>query len=268
MFAIYTQESLQLIQITDLHLFANPQDQLLGINTRESFDRVLALVKKNHPKLDALVITGDLSQDDSLESYRYLEQQLNSLACPTFLFPGNHDSLPYLQQIADKREYLEKIVRTPYWQLIFLNSQVEGAVFGTLDDAELALLEQALHERPDLHTLISFHHHILPMNSRWLDTINLRNHEYFKEMIERHPQVRAVLCGHVHQESDEVVNKVRYLSTPSTCLQFKRFNDDFAVDTLQPGYRWLQLHSDGRIDSAVERLTGNDFQPDVHSHGY
>jgi Icc protein len=44
------------------------------------------------------------------------------------------------------------------------------------------------------------------------------------------------------------------MSTPSTCIQFKPGSKTFALDDLPPGYRRLDLHADGNIDTAVERL--------------
>ena len=44
-------------------------------------------------------------------------------------------------------------------------------------------------------------------------------------------------------------------SPPSTCIQFKRNSDEFALDFLPPGYRWINLYPDGRLETAVERYS-------------
>ena len=41
------------------------------------------------------------------------------------------------------------------------------------------------------------------------------------------------------------------MSTPSTCLQFLPNSDSFAVDSRPPGYRWVDLMANGRIDTEV-----------------
>lgn len=46
----------------------------------------------------------------------------------------------------------------------------------------------------------------------------------------------------------------RLLGAPSTCVQFLPGAAHCAVDTRPAGYRWLDLHDDGRIDSGVRRL--------------
>ena len=40
-------------------------------------------------------------------------------------------------------------------------------------------------------------------------------------LINQFSNVKAVLSGHVHQAFDVVEQGVRYLTSPSTCVQFK-----------------------------------------------
>jgi Icc protein len=77
-----------------------------------------------------------------------------------------------------------------------------------------------------------------------------------------------VLWGHIHQHLDLYRGDVRLLATPSTCIQFQAGSDDFAVEPLAPGFRWLDLHSDGTLDTGVERATDFQYQLDTDSNGY
>jgi Icc protein len=90
------------------------------------------------------------------------------------------------------------------------------------------------------------------MGSRWLDQVGLENSDELFAVLDRHPQVRALLWGHVHQELDTWRGQVRLLATPSTCAQFKPHADGFAIDERPPGYRWLHLREDGTLDTGVE----------------
>ena len=96
----------------------------------------------------------------------------------------------------------------------------------------------------------------MPMGSRWLDTVGLRNAAAFFAVTDRHPQLRAIVWGHVHQASDQLRNGVRLISTPSTCAQFLPAADTFTLDTRPPGYRWLDLHPDGTIQTSVVWVPG------------
>jgi Icc protein len=99
--------------------------------------------------------------------------------------------------------------------------------------------------------LICMHHHPMDMGSLWLDGVNLRNNEKLFRAIEPYDNVRCMVWGHVHQGSDRQHNGVRMISTPSTASQFLPDSDVFKIDTKPPGYRWLNLHPDGSIETEV-----------------
>ncbi len=77
-----------------------------------------------------------------------------------------------------------------------------------------------------------------------------------------------MLWGHVHQIFDDLRNGVKLMGTPSTCIQFNPNQDDFAIEKLPPGYRWLELMPDGRINSGVERLEKLPQGLDIGLSGY
>jgi Icc protein len=58
----------------------------------------------------------------------------------------------------------------------------------------------------------------------------------------------------VHQDFSSQRNGVLLLGSPSTCIQFLPGSADFAIDPLTPGFRWLELHPNGRIATGVERI--------------
>ncbi|MDB4542942.1 phosphodiesterase, partial [bacterium] len=80
--------------------------------------------------------------------------------------------------------------------------------------------------------------------------------------------VRGVLWGHVHQEVDRLHNDVRLLASPSTCVQFAPGSPGFRADDQAPGYRWLDLHEDGTIATAVSRVRDVEFKVELDSGGY
>lgn len=268
MFSLDSDDTLRLVQITDTHLNGPEDGHLLGMKTLHSMNCVLDIVRSERTAIDAMLVTGDLAQDGSEQAYRHLHNALLPFNCPVFWFEGNHDHPASMQAVAEGSEHLNRIIRTQHWQLILLNSQVEGAVYGRLKKDQLDLMEKALKERPDLHTLISFHHHPIAMGSTWIDHIGVKNGEEFCNIIRHYSNVRCVLWGHVHQESDQMINDVRFISTPSTSVQFTPKSEDFSVDTVAPGYRWLDLHADGSIDTGVSRVEGIAFEIDYSVKGY
>jgi Icc protein len=257
-----------IVQITDPHLFADADGRLLGMNTRDSLEKVIDKVLLEQPQIDLLLITGDLTQDGSVASYQAFQRMSARIQAPTRWFAGNHDEPLVMEEVARGTDLLEPVVDIGAWRVILLNSAVPGTVPGRLADAELQLLERSLSEAPDRHHLICLHHHPISIDCKWMEPIGLRNADALFAIIERYPQTKALLWGHIHQEIDQPLGNLRLLATPSTCIQFKPRSDDFALDDLPPGYRWLRLQPDGEIQTAVSRVEGYAFKPDFSSDGY
>ncbi len=245
--------ALRLLHITDTHLFAAPDGRLRGINTRESLAAVLATASSQRP--DAVLATGDLSQDETPGAYRHFRGLLAPLGLPVWCLPGNHDAPGILQdELAGPSYQIGDAAVAGCWAVLMLDSFIPGDHGGRLSAAELARLAAQLDEHRDRHVLVALHHHVLPLGSRWLDELGLYNAAQLLALLERAPQVRAVVSGHVHQATDVMHRGIRYLTTPSTCFQFLPGADDFALDTRPPGWRWLDLHPDGHIDTHVAWL--------------
>lgn len=259
---------IRFIQITDTHLVKSEDGHLLGLKTQFSLDCVLDSVRTENSDFDFVVASGDLSQDGSVESYERLHKSLSCFDVPSFWFTGNHDNPKNMQTVCEGTEHLKSVIRTKYWQLVLLNSQVEGSVYGNLADDQLELLENALNERPDLHTLVSLHHHPISMESAWIDKIGVKNGEKLMDIASRYSNVKCILWGHVHQDSDRTIGGIRMLSTPSTCVQFTPKSKNFDIDMVSPGYRRLQLNSDGTVDTEVSRVKGIEFEVDLSVKGY
>jgi len=241
----------RLLHITDTHLFAATDGRLRGVDTHRSLAAVLkAALATGAP--DAVLATGDLSQDESAGSYRRFRGLLTAPGVPVWCLPGNHDAPALLDsELAGPPFQTGGSISLGNWALLLLDSTLPGDHGGRLPPAQLAWLAAALEEQRQRHVLIALHHHALPLGSRWLDELGLYNAADFLAVVDRAPQVRAVVAGHVHQTSDIDRRGVRFLTTPSTCFQFLPQAEHFAVDTRPPGYRWLQLHADGRIDTEV-----------------
>ncbi len=262
------RDYLCVVQITDSHLFAQTDRVLLGINTQNSLEAVLDLVRHEVPQPDLILATGDLSQDGSQTSYQRYQQQLGTLGAPVYSLPGNHD----LGQVMADSLYpgwsADKLIDLAGWRIVLLDSHIDHKVGGALADTELRFLEQVLTEAPETPTLVCLHHQPVPMGSAWIDRIGVADSQPFFALLDQHPQVRCVLWGHVHQSFDSHRNRVRLLATPSTCVQFTPQSQDFAVDERQPGYRELRLYADGRLETRVSRLPPGLFKPDLNQGGY
>lgn len=260
---------LQLLQFTDTHLFADAGGALLGVNTEQSLLSVLTLARQRHWPPDLVLTTGDLVHDGSVQAYARFLRHFSALGVPVYCLPGNHDESATLraQLQQDPVQTLPHVLRDP-WQFCFLDTSVPGSEGGHLVESELQRLDATLATHPDHHALVCLHHQPVPVGSRWLDTMAVDNAGALFAVLDRHPQVRGLLWGHVHQDFHQQRQGVQLIASPSTCIQFAPGSTDFALDETPPGYRWLQLHPDGRIDTGVERLAAMPAGLDRASAGY
>ena len=80
-----------IIELSDLHLFDDPNKLMNGVNTADTFASVLSLVRQQRDNVDLLVLTGDLCHEPTPQNYDRLFATLNDVDIPFIAIPGNHD---------------------------------------------------------------------------------------------------------------------------------------------------------------------------------
>lgn len=240
----------RLLQFTDLHLTGDDDGRVKGVATLETFGRCLAHARAHHHPVDAILLTGDLVQDDA-RGYLQLAELLAREGVPVHCLPGNHDLAAEMEGLLGLEPFvLAPVVQHAHWVLVQLDSTVNGAAYGELSGESLAFLDDALRRFSDLHALVVLHHQPVPTGGVLLDAIGLQEPAALFAVLDRHANVRGLLWGHVHQAFEGMRDGVALMGTPSTCFQFVP-GRDFEIDGRPPGYRWLQLYPDGAIDSRV-----------------
>ena len=266
-------ESVRLVQVTDPHLFADPEGQLLGVNTAKSLDAVINTIEAVHYPAHMLLATGDISQDYSGDSYHNFVSAIAPLQLPCHYLPGNHDDPRIMNLHMQGAEvYGHKRILAGNWQILMLDSTVYGKPGGHLAESEFELIRAAIEAEPYRHVLIALHHNPVKVECGWLDQHCMDNGAEFLRRISRYHQVKGVMWGHVHQKLDRDYEGengiIKLMATPSTCIQFKPLSDYFALDSRQPGYRLLELKPDGSMHTNVYRVPGERFAPDTEASGY
>jgi Icc protein len=243
---------MRLIQITDCHLHADPDARCrTGIAYRQ-LEVVVAAASRLYPNL--VLVTGDISEDESPESYALAEQALSRFDCPWHWLAGNHDVPATLAACRPQPEAID----AGRWRLLLVDTYWEGHDGGQLTDATLAALGEALAQHPERPTLLIMHHPPVAVGSAWLDEIGLRDADALAALLCGQSQVRGILCGHIHQafagHLETESGEVPVYGCPSTSDQFLRGSDDFAVDEAsRPGFRVVDL-GNGDLSTWVERV--------------
>ncbi len=244
---------MNIIQISDCHLFADAGATMAGVNTRQSLLKVLRAITENESP-DLIFVTGDIAHDEELSTYGQLKVLLDKLNIEYYCLPGNHDQPEYLKEIF-KDNFAGQFRHSLCggWQIILLNTAIPGEVHGRIDDRQLTSLLSVMqqHHEP---AVIFMHHHPVPIHCPWLDAIGLENPDEFLTMLRSITSVKAVFCGHVHQEFRHPRDNIIFYGTPSTCFQFKPHSLIVEYDNTLPAYRSIKLDTSGLLETHVMRV--------------
>ncbi len=259
--------SVDIVQITDLHLGKSPDFNLAGINPLDSFNAVLDAVDSAGRGDDMLLLSGDLSGDSSEQAYIYLNDILQRRSKSAIWLPGNHDNLDLMQ--AGLVNYpRSSVVDVGTWTILAVDSSQSGTPAGFISDTELIFLDARLSQLQGRSVMLAMHHCPIELGSRWLDSQKVANANELHALLSKYSNIRAVVTGHVHQQYDGLWNQLPLYTTPSSCVQFEPRSNDFCISQLPPGYRWFSLGPKGGLVTGVEFIDDFTQVPDTQIAGY
>src|SRR5260370_7150181 len=88
---------MHILQITDPHLYGSASARLRGVETDSSLNSVLEDAFARVPDYSAVLVTGDLVQDDP-SGYLRFRSIFGNLKKPVLCIPGNHDEPAAMQR--------------------------------------------------------------------------------------------------------------------------------------------------------------------------
>ena len=260
-------KAVRLTQITDLHLGSDSDSMLGGVRTLESFQCVLQAVEQQGRGTDLLLLTGDLAGDCEPEAYQLLNKTLVEHHKQAIWLPGNHDDFDVMA--ANMVDYPPvQSHRMGSWAVLTLDSSQPNKPGGHISDEQLVQVKQGLDSLADKYVLLAMHHSPVNVGCAWLDQQQIDNQQQLYKLLQAHGKVKAVITGHVHQQFDGFWGDLPLYSAPSSCVQFKQHSHDFSLSDQPPGYRWLDLHQDGTVDTGVEFLHESTQIPDLDCARY
>ena len=145
---------LRLAQLSDTHLVADPAGMVWG---HDSAANLASVVESFSRRPDAVVVTGDLSEDGSVEAYRRVQAITASLADEVHYVPGNHDDRANMAEVLGTGEVVRAVALSSDWTLVLLDSQWPGHDAGRIEVDSLESLDAAL-ARSTNHVVVGLHH--------------------------------------------------------------------------------------------------------------
>ena len=192
-------------QISDLHFLPKGTLAFGRIDVAGCLERAIDHLNALQPRPDAVLITGDLTNDGDAAVWADLLATLGRLAAPLYPLPGNHDdrelmraALAHLELFPAAGPLCFDVALGPV-RLIGLDSLIPGDPAGRLGHEQLAWLDARLGEQPKKPTLVALHHPPFRTGIDHMDAMMLADGAALAAVIERHAQVERVLCGHVHR---------------------------------------------------------------------
>lgn len=204
---MYT-ELMTFLHLSDFHL-PTKKGELgrLKVDPCKKLDRIIELLCEMNISPTFSIITGDLSQTGTVESYGLVKEyltELESLGGQVLVTMGNRDNRCNFRQTVLEKPCSDE--SKPYYysetigdlRVIGLDSKVTGSSRGAFDEGQLEWLKRELENHPEKPTIIAFHHPIVDMPLPLLDGIFNPSHvQRFYENISD-ANILAVLCGHLH----------------------------------------------------------------------
>jgi len=215
----------RILQLSDLHVVA-PGRRVGGVLDtpallRAGIDRLLGRLEGIGP-IDAVLVTGDVSDDGSEESYAFARAELVRLGLPLLVIPGNHDRRDGLRAaFADTgcdmpaRGPIDWSAEVNGTLVVGLDTLIEGRDGGSLRARTLLHLRDALASAGARPVVVALHHPPLMTGIRFMDAIGLDNIAELAEVLQGFEGALHVLAGHVHGVHHAMIARHPVLTAPS-----------------------------------------------------
>ena len=212
--------------------------------------------------VDAVLVTGDITDHGAPEEYVQARDLLAALPGPVLTCPGNHDARSTYRTVFLGGEPGDEPVNQVH--------EVGGAVFamcdttipgrgdGYLDDATLAWLDDVVAAAPDgAPVFVCCHHPPVLLHSTYVDPIRQQGGDRLAALLDRRPQVTALLCGHAHTPAATTFAGRPLLVAPGvvSTLRLPWEREDPLDYDMPPALAFHVLGDDGRLTTHYRLVT-------------
>jgi 3',5'-cyclic AMP phosphodiesterase CpdA len=245
--------------LSDTHLTARGVRYNLVLDADAALDRateVLRAALADGRRLDAVVLSGDLTDSGDPDAYRRLQDAVEPLGVPVIYATGNHDVRTEFHRSLlgrDEADPVLQVHRVGGLRIVVLDSTVPGAGWGRLAGGHLAELSIELAAPAPDGTVVVLHHAPLPPPSPLLSYFAL-------ESASRHAlaravagtDVRLVLAGHHHLAQSGMLGTVPVAVAGSTAIRADPMGPDGHERTWASGaFNLVQVYPDTVVVSVI-----------------
>lgn len=250
--------------LSDLHV-THPESPVAAFSDgAAALESAVAHLNGLERTVDAVLITGDLVNDGTVAEYEQLRELLEPLAAPYHLLAGNHDDPHAMRAVFPEHSYVPT-ERPLHWviddhevRLVAIDTTLAGRHDGELDESEVRWLDGILREDPERPTIVLMHHPPFVTGMYWMDYGGCDGSDRLKAVIDAHPNVVAVLAGHVHRMFHVAWGSTMVATAPALTYQavpaLRQDSRPLVADVVAPipllwwtGGNLLNFHTDYRL---------------------
>jgi 3',5'-cyclic-AMP phosphodiesterase len=240
----------RLAQITDCHLLATADGWYQQVQPARHLRAIVECLARERP--DAVLLTGDVTQDHSAASYQLLAQLLAPLNCPIFCLPGNHDDPAELAQLSRVAPFNPaRSLLLASWQIVLLNTKGNTPA-GVFLRAEQQWLQQQCQLSQAERIWLFCHHHPWPLNC-FIDKHGQQHRDRLWQSIAGESRIRGIGHGHAHYAYQRTQQAITVVGCPASSVQFLATPD---WQTVNGGPQWCDwvFASDGEVNWTFRQL--------------
>lgn len=256
--------------ITDTHI-TGPGEHLAGqIDTSARLAQMVAQIRALETPPECVLVSGDLTDRGTVAAYAELRRLLAPLARPVYAIPGNHDRRePMRAAFADcawmPRDPGSRLcyqVELGPLTLIALDTLVEGQDHGMLGADQLAWLQSRLAASASRPAIVMLHHPPVNSGLAIMDAMRLRDAAELGAIVERHPHVERIVCGHLHRAM-HVRWRGTVVSVPASSADqlHLAFDPKAPLATVQEPPGFLLHYWDAEDGLISHQVPGGDYGP-------
>lgn len=217
---------LTIAQISDLHVTTD-KDPLNRQRNETRLRQVLDTILQLRPRPVAIIASGDLVDRGEIAEYAELRRLLGDFEIPIHYGLGNHDNrAAFLEAFegagpgADPDGFVQYVVDFGPLRMVMVDTLDQGRDGGAFCERRAAWLAATLDQAPDQPTIIALHHPPIISGIQWMDPDPGEPWiTRLADTVRNRPQVRGIICGHVHRAFSGQFAGQMVAAAPATSIQ-------------------------------------------------
>ena len=213
-------------QISDIHIVEKGELTLGVAPMAENLQRCIEHLNHMQPKPDCVLITGDITDKGSPDSYRHAAEILARLEMPYWLIPGNHDDNQNLWAEfnlnacpTNNDDFINYVVDDFSVRLIGMDSSIDNMPGGEVTPKQLSWLETELQRETKKPTLIFMHHPPVKCGVLESDRDGFVGAGMLGELLAKYDNVERLICGHIHLPTHTLWSGTTVSTSPSIGIE-------------------------------------------------